>query len=367
MAGRANVIRSLLSLSGQHKFLHSGQKDLSVYQDSYLDALDRRKRASSHKTKEFDTLGTWDTRLNVKIDEDATFKTGTVVPDIDISMIGSASVIGRRTYQEDRFCVKQLKPDIVYVAVFDGHGGSLCADYCQEHFHRHILHHLDREKDLQVVLDKTFHDVNKSFERWFRSKKEHLSRSTSSGSTATVCLIQDNHQLHIGHCGDSRAILCRENKARTLTKDHCASDPEEGRRIKEAGGQVISDSIGRTMVNARLGMSRSIGDLELKNYGVTARPELRQLQIKHGKDQFLVLTSDGINWVMQDQEVADCVNKCEDSKEAASRLVDQALLYSCEDNATAIIVPFGSWGKGDSSSSMFYSFGRNMSNSSRFG
>jgi len=31
------------------------------------------------------------------------------------------------------------------------------------------------------------------------------------GSTATVCLVQDNYMLHIGHVGDSRAILCREN------------------------------------------------------------------------------------------------------------------------------------------------------------
>jgi hypothetical protein len=45
----------------------------------------------------------------------------------------------------------------------------------------------------------------------------------------------------------------------------------------------------------------------------------------------------------------------------------QALLYCCEDNATAIVVPFGSWGKGDTSTSMFYSFGRSMIGSSRFG
>lgn len=48
---------------------------------------------------------------------------------------------------------------------------------------------------------------------------------------------------------------------------------------------------------------RSIGDLELKQFGVTARPELKKVVLKHGKDQFLALTSDGINWVMQDQEV----------------------------------------------------------------
>lgn len=41
-----------------------------------------------------------------------------------------------------------------------------------------------------------------------------------------------------------------------MTKDHCASDPDEAARIKGSGGRVITDSIGRTMVNNRLAMSR---------------------------------------------------------------------------------------------------------------
>ena len=155
-----------------------------------------------------------------------------------------------------RYCVKQLRPDLLYLAVFDGHGGTLCADYCQEHFERHILHHLEREADMLVVLDKSFHDVNRSFERWYTSRREHLARPGSSGSTATVALVQDNHMLYLGHCGDSRAILCRENQARSLTRDHCASDPDEAARIKKSGGRIVTDSIGRTMVNNRLAMSR---------------------------------------------------------------------------------------------------------------
>ena len=95
----------------------------------------------------------------------------------------------------------------------------------------------------------------------------------------------------------------RNNDARALTKDHCASDPMEAKRIKEMGGRVTTDNIGRSLVNSRLAMSRSIGDLELKKYGVTSKPQLKKVTIKHGKDQFLVLTSDGINWVMRDQEV----------------------------------------------------------------
>jgi serine/threonine protein phosphatase PrpC len=33
------------------------------------------------------------------------------------------------------------------------------------------------------------------------------------------------------------------------------------------------------------------------------------VKIKHGKDEFLVLTSDGINFVMNDQEVVDCITR----------------------------------------------------------
>ena len=37
-------------------------------------------------------------------------------------------------------------------------------------------------------------------------------------------------------------------QARRLTRDHCPSDPEERKRIREAGGTVTSDSIGQVML-----------------------------------------------------------------------------------------------------------------------
>merc|ERR1711936_1061755 len=89
----------------------------SVHQDSYIDAIESKKRA--RKSAEFDTLGTWDTRLNVKIDEDATLRTGHIVPSIEADMVGRATHLGRRNYQEDRYCVQQLRPDLLYLAVFD--------------------------------------------------------------------------------------------------------------------------------------------------------------------------------------------------------------------------------------------------------
>ena len=115
-------------------------------------------------------------------------------------------------------------------------------------------------------------------------------------------------------------------------------------------------------------MSRSIGDFDLKPFGVIADPTFQRLSLKHGKDSFVGLVTDGISFVMSDEEIIACVNSwTESAKEAAERLVDQALLHASEDNVTAVLLPLGSWGKGDNAkTSMLYSIGRNMALTARF-
>lgn len=50
-------------------------------------------------------------------------------------------------------------------------------------------------------------------------------------------------------------------------------------RIEQSRGKVVIDDVGRGMVNGRLAMTRSIGDLELKRYGVSAIPDVRKIQV----------------------------------------------------------------------------------------
>ena len=50
-----------------------------------------------------------------------------------------------------------------------------------------------------------------------------------------------------------------------------------------------------------------LGDLDLKSYGVTAEPSLVRSNIKHYKDSALVMVTDGITFVMSNEEIADCV------------------------------------------------------------
>ena len=40
---------------------------------------------------------------------------------------------GRRRYQEDRCVVADVTPDILLAAIFDGHGGDACSQFCSQH------------------------------------------------------------------------------------------------------------------------------------------------------------------------------------------------------------------------------------------
>ena len=71
--------------------------------------------------------------------------------------------------------------------------------------------------------------------------------------------------------------------------------------------------------------------------------------MKHSRDSFLVLTTDGISNVISDREVIDIVSSHHTPSEAALFLADQALHFGSEDNVTALVVPFGAWGKFSSS------------------
>lgn len=60
---------------------------------------------SEHRNEpeNFDTLGTWDNRIDLPLLLQASIKHGKPIPKISIENVGTASVIGRRTTNEDRY------------------------------------------------------------------------------------------------------------------------------------------------------------------------------------------------------------------------------------------------------------------------
>lgn len=124
------------------------------------------------------------------------------------------------------------------------------------------------------------HDVKHSL---IASARALSPSALSSGTTATVCLVKNGVELIVGHVGDSRALLCRKDTAVPLTEDHDPELPSERERIERCRGKIVWSSIGRPRVNGILEMTRSIGDVELKRFGVSAEPDVRSLTVSNEK------------------------------------------------------------------------------------
>ncbi|TSL61111.1 Protein phosphatase 1K, mitochondrial [Bagarius yarrelli] len=299
----------------------------------------------------WDSFGIWDNRIETSILLPPSIRYGKPIPRINLEHVGSASQIGRRRYNEDRLRVAELTSSMLYFALFDGHGGVQAADFCYTHMERYIRKGLEQEQDLEKLLTKAFLQVEAAL-----AAEVQMNGNASQlmvGTTATVALLRDGIELVVGSVGDSRAILCRKGEAYKLTNDHTPERKDE------------KQSLGQANVNGRLAMTRSIGDFDLKQSGVIAEPETTRVTVQHAHDSFLALTTDGVNFIMSNQEICDVISQCHDPSEAAHVIAEQALQYGSEDNSTVIVVPFGAWGKQQNSQSS-YSISRNFACSGRW-
>ncbi|XP_011079913.1 probable protein phosphatase 2C 51 isoform X2 [Sesamum indicum] len=308
-----------------------------------------------------------------------------------------ATLQGHREYQEDRVaCNLDMKLPLSdeagveeiavgIAAIFDGHGGEEASemastklfDYFILHVvftayklalpsnkenhdpHAlkssqrtpHIIHHYSLHPILEEALLRTIHDIDSEF------SKEALEEGYVSGSTATIVLLSDG-QFLVANVGDSKAILCSskvhvhhhaeapsiEDYAEELTRDHHPDREDEKARIEAAGGFVRVWGVPR--VNGVLAVSRAIGDVFLKRYGVTADPEIAGWRQFTPENRYLVVASDGIFETLTPHEVCILTHgKASESSSgnvSSSSLADWIIRHAFRtgstDNLSAIVI-----------------------------
>ena len=172
-----------------------------------------------------------------------------------------------RKSNEDKLTI-YLEDEFKWFSIYDGHGGTACSQYMKERLHEEFFA-LDWRKDIPNSLRKAFINAEKGWRK----------KGDNSGSCALVIFIYKN-MCYSANLGDSRAILISENgqKCFQITKDHKPSNPEEQKRIMEAGGKIyqttaITELDGKydmivgplRVYPGRLSTTRTFGDFEAKD------------------------------------------------------------------------------------------------------
>nr|XP_004237585.1 probable protein phosphatase 2C 33 [Solanum lycopersicum] len=186
-----------------------------------------------------------------------------------------------------------------------------------------------------------FQTLKESFLKAYKVMDRELKSYTNidcfcSGTTA-VTLIKQGQDLVIGNVGDSRAILGTRDKDGSLTAVQLTVDlkpnlPAEAERIRKCRGRVFSlhdePEVARVWLpnsdSPGLAMARAFGDFCLKDFGLISVPEISYRRLT-GKDEFIVLATDGIWDVLTNDEVVKIVASASSRSSAARSLVESAV------------------------------------------
>lgn len=189
---------------------------------------------------------------------------------------------------------RRLKMPLTWVGVFDGHGGYKASQFCADWMSSYVKNEQSYPYDLGFAMKNAFCNADDDF----------VNTGHPDGSTACAATLVGGRRIVCANAGDSRAIVVRKDGTVVrLSRDHKPGMPDETKRIADLGGRVIY--WGRWRVEGLLAVSRSIGDASLKPY-VCATPEVCEYDI--GKDDwFLVISSDGVWDVMDNEEAAHVI------------------------------------------------------------
>lgn len=219
-------------------------------------------------------------------------------------LLSSAGVKNGASLNQDSYSYTVLDDGWIVCVTCDGHGDR--GEVISERVARMLplyLSHLLKAISIQEALPRAFREAQSDLERCFASAQ------TYSGSTAAVCCLKmDTQEVWFAHAGDSRVLLGDLANGTVVfqTEEHKAHDPEEFRRLEEAGAQVIQKRYDDGALVSRifmpktgmpgLAMSRSLGDGCLKKYGVIADPEVQEVTgLWQGCEApVVVLASDGL-------------------------------------------------------------------------
>lgn len=203
---------------------------------------------------------------------------------------GTAQHDGCKTPTEDRIIHKQFPNGYELYGVFDGHGGSDMVEAVAHAFR--VSHETFFSEDEDYPTDKLIELTREIFKTIDDESLLDADR-IKSGTTATIALITPT-EIIISHVGDSPAFLFdkRTGTIYNRTFDHTPDDPNEEKRIQDAGGYISHFTDDAPRVNGRLMVTRAFGDFYLRKYGVNAVPTIEVWPRQ--PNSILALFSDGL-------------------------------------------------------------------------
>jgi serine/threonine protein phosphatase PrpC len=143
------------------------------------------------------------------------------------------------------------------------------------------------------------------------------------GTTVTSALIL-GQQAFIGHVGDSRAYLLRQDQLYQVTMDH----------------SLVAEQVRLGLMTEAQSRVSQYRNIITRSIGIDSQVEVDLYYVALEQGDLLLLCSDGLNGMLTDEEIAD-VLRGHFADQCPKMLVELACAHGGEDNITAVCVYVG--------------------------
>ncbi len=244
---------------------------------------------------------------------------------------GAATDVGQvREVNEDSYLA--APPLFVVADGMGGHdGGDVASRIVVEEFARLAEEGYDPRRGSEAVAE-TLAACHDRITAYAEEQSRHTGRDFQAGTTAVVALLVEDEQGDgtagaapkwlLANVGDSRAYTYVDGDLEQVSVDHSL--------VQELVDEGTISQAEMAFHPARHVVTRALGGPERvdADYFLLPLPDAERL----------VLCSDGITEMIDDDAVAAILGEATDPRDAADRLVAEAVRAGGRDNATAVVV-----------------------------
>lgn len=239
---------------------------------------------------------------------------------------GAASDTGQlRTHNEDAFvCNTRLG----LFAVCDGMGGESAGEVASNLAVETMLTKLtsdeeDTSEDLRGFLPSTrrLESAVLLCNQVVYEESQANSQRKGMGTTVVTAWVED-YIACLGHVGDSRAYLWRNDHLEQLTSDH----------------SLVQEKVRAGLLTPEEGLNSSEQNIVTRALGRKAEVEVDLAEVPLMAGDYLLLCSDGVTGMVSDSIMADTIVTLQEPQEICDQLVDLANRNGGVDNITVVLV-----------------------------
>ena len=204
--------------------------------------------------------------------------------------------------------------------VADGMGGHNAGDLASRYTVESMVDYIEKAVERRPIplLAEAIHHANELVVEKAKSDKA----LEGMGTTVVAATVQENY-LYVANVGDSRLYLI-DQEIEQITRDH--SLVEEMIRVGELQRKDAKSHPDRNIITRAVGVRTPV--------------KIDFFDIKLEPGDVILLCSDGLTNMVEDEDILRIVKKSSSLKEAAQRLVTEANKNGGKDNISVVLAEF---------------------------